>query len=133
MSYGVWKKRGKNWSSIEIDGAGRDASYQFEEYSRRYGESLAKCLKKAAQNLGIPCSTSLWADDAYDDFYFLRWATSQLKRGWEVYEADTGSEHSLWFSFKGEEGKAAALKALGDGLLSCKPLPMYVRRGWWDR
>jgi hypothetical protein len=133
MSYGVWKQRGKNWSSIEIDGAGNDAEYQFRSYAERYGESLAKCLKTTAQRHGVPCSTSLWAGDVHDDFHFIRWATSQLKRGWTVYECDTSSDHSLWFSFKDEAGKNAALKAFGDRINGCSPMVVREPWSWLDR
>jgi hypothetical protein len=31
MSYAIWRKRGQGWSSIGIDGAGRDARRQWAE------------------------------------------------------------------------------------------------------
>lgn len=132
MSYGVWKKRGKGWSSIEIDGAGNGASYQWEDYSRRYGESLAKLLKKQARNLGIPCSLSLHMDDATDDFYFIRWAVSQLKRGWQMVECDTGCEHSLWISYIDDESLAKAKEALGALAQKTKPFRFKETFHWYE-
>lgn len=113
MSYGVWKKRGKGWRSIEIDGAGNDAFYQWQDYSRRYSENSAKALKKKARNLGVPCSLSLLTEYPVDDINFIRWAIAQLKRGWLMAQCDTGCEHSLWISYADDESLAKAKEALG--------------------
>lgn len=113
MSYGVWKKRGKGWSSIEIDGAGRDACYQWESYAKKYGKNFAEMAKKTARSLGVQCSTSLYSENGEDDFHYVRWATSQLKRKWKIVSCETGGDHSLWISYENEEGLKRAMEAFG--------------------
>jgi len=122
MSYGVWTKRGKGWSSIEIDGAGRDAQYQWERHANKYGENFATLMKRTARNLGVGCSTSLFSENPQDDFYYVRWAASQLKRNWNIVACDTGSEHYLWISYDNEEGLKKAMAVLGERIESMSPL-----------
>lgn len=98
MSYGVWRKRGEGWSSIEIDSAGRDARYQWQDYADTYGEHAAVSRKRNFAKQGLGCGYNLWDCYVHDDFHYLSWASNQLKKGWHIHEVDTESDHSLWIA-----------------------------------
>jgi hypothetical protein len=107
MSYGVWDKRGKGWSSIEIDGAG-STEYQWEIL----GEEKAKKMRSDARKLCINTCGSY----AGDDFNFLRWAINQRKKGWRIYSVDTQSDHCLWIALEDDRFLVSAKGVLGHKL-----------------
>lgn len=107
MSYGVWNKRGKGWSSIEIDGAG-STEYQWETL----GEEKAKKLRSDARKLGINTHSSYEAGD----YNFVRWAINQRKKGWKVYSVNTQSDHSLWVAIEDYKFLDSAKGVLGHKL-----------------
>lgn len=113
MSYGVWRERGKGWSAIEIDGAGRD-TWRWEEYADKYGERFAMLQKKQIRDCGHQCSTSLYGNDPEDDFYFVRWALGQYRRNRRIVECNTGGDHSLWISYDNQEALAKAKAVLNE-------------------
>jgi hypothetical protein len=100
MSYGIWKKRGKNWSSFELDGCDDWKWDRMPEFRRRI-------LLKKAREAGI-CHSTWGTDPAY-----AVWHLGQLDRNRTVEEVATNSCHALWISYRNEEGKAAALRANG--------------------
>jgi hypothetical protein len=106
MSYGVWKKRGKNWSSIVIDGMGRDATWQWEQYANWHGKPAAESKKRSYQKLGLGCGASIYDSSCRDDYYWLQWAANQKKKGFVLYEVLTGSDHAEFFAVPRDAGEA---------------------------
>lgn len=102
MSYGVWKKRGKNWSSFELDGCDSWRWDKMPEFRRRI-------LQKKAWEAGLGSYGGVRdLDPAY-----VVWHLGQLDRHRTVEEVDTRSCHALWVSYRNDEAKAAALAANG--------------------
>lgn len=112
MSYGIWRKRGQGWSSIEIDGAGRDARRQWAEYARNYGESIAESKKRGYCKQRLKCSPALDSDYLHDDFYYLQWASNQKKKGWTLYEMESRGDHTMWIAVAPNGSIQEAMKAL---------------------
>ncbi len=122
MSYGVWNKRGKGWSSIEIDGAGST------EYFWEIGEEKAKKVRSDARKLGINIHASYEAGD----FNFVRWAINQRKKGWKIYSVNTQSDHSLWIAVEDDKFLESAKGVLGqklDGKEKVLAAPVFVSWG----
>jgi hypothetical protein len=100
MSYGIWKKRGKNWSSFELDGCDSWRWDKMPEFKQRI-------LQKKAREAGIG---GYWGARDMDPSYVI-WHLGQLDRGRIVEEVNTRSCHALWISYRNDEAKAAALLA----------------------
>jgi hypothetical protein len=99
MSYGIWRKRGKDWSSFELDGC--------DEWRwRKMPEFRARILEKQARELGLRCPT-------WEDPNFVVWFIGQHKRGREVRQVETLSDHRLWVGYRGEASLQSALAAHG--------------------
>jgi hypothetical protein len=113
MSYGVWRERGKGWSSIEIDGAGRDADRQWSQYADKNGKEMAKATKERARSKGLGCDRSIYGNDCEDDYYYIVWGLNQLRKRRTIYAVPTGSEHSLWLAVDNRETIETALEKLG--------------------
>lgn len=101
MSYGVWKKRGKNWSSFELDGCD---SWRW----KRMPEFRVRILESQARKAGLCRFSVRDLDPSY-----VVWHLGQLDRCRYVVEVNTRSCHALWIAFTDEASKAAALKANG--------------------
>lgn len=106
MSYGVWKKRGKGWSSFEIDGS--------DQWSDQWGWGQmpavrAKSIQKRACVQGW---TSEWTLDHQDASYVV-WRVGQHERGRQVSEVCTGGDHRLFISYSDDQSKEKALRANG--------------------
>jgi hypothetical protein len=99
MSYGIWKKRGKDWSSFEIDGCD---DWRWE----RMPEWKQKMLQKKAADLGL--HRARWEDPN-----FVVWFIGQHDRCRTVREVATNSCHALWIGFRNEAALQAALTANG--------------------
>ena len=104
MSYGIWKKSGKGWCSIEIDSPGNNDStlvdYRFKQHKG--------CWKLIDQldHYGFKWN---W----HDDIACLRWILYQLKTQptRSIVEAWSGGEHMKWIAF---ETKEQLEKAMAD-------------------
>lgn len=99
MSYGVWKKRGKDWSSFEIDGCD---DWRWE----RMPEGRRNHLRKRAREEGM--GHPEWLDPSY-----VVWYVGQKDRGRTVVSVNTMGDHNLYIAFRGEEAKEKALRANG--------------------
>lgn len=98
MSYGVWKKRGKGWSSFEIDGCD---DWRWDQMP----ESRSRHLKKRARRIGLDAD---WSDPSY-----VVWHLGQHVRGRRVEQVRTNSDHALYISYADEDSKEKALRANG--------------------
>lgn len=102
MSYGVWKKRGKGWASIEIDSPWNCKVYELE----RYEPQKLERLKKDAERQDLYC------DEYYSNPHQLRWEIGQSKKGRKVASWHVGGgEHQTWFAYDDIEALKAALIA----------------------
>ena len=99
MSYGIWKKRGRGWSSIEIDGMENDTTWLYE-YEAKHGEQARKNLEYKIRNACI---------EYEGDKNYVTWALGQRKKGYNIMELDQGSEHGLWIAYADENAKNDAL------------------------
>ena len=99
MSYGVWKKRGKDWSSFEIDGCDEWRWDRMPEFRRRI-------LQKKALELGL-------SRPSWEDPNFVVWFIGQHDRNRKVVEVATNSDHALWIGYRNEAALQAALAANG--------------------
>jgi hypothetical protein len=99
MSYGIWKKRGKDWSTFEIDGC--------DDWRwRKMPESRQRYLQKRARELGL-------RSPSWEDPSFVVWFIGQCDRGRNVGQVHTQSDHALWIGFRNEAALQAALAAHG--------------------
>ncbi len=114
MSYGVWKKRGKGWSSFEIDGCD---DWRWD----RIPESRRKHLRKRAMKEGM--NFPLGLDPSY-----VVWYIGQIDRGRTVVSVNTMSDHCLYIAFRGEEEKEKALRANGSLNLKGERIPLVDDR-----
>lgn len=91
MSYGIWKKRGKGWSSIEIDTPGN-------------GETL-RCLdfnEKRYQNYVSRFNRILGHADHEEDLAALTWEANIREKHpcWYIASfSPGGGEHVQWIAF----------------------------------
>lgn len=99
MSYGVWRKRGKGWSSFEIDG---NDDWRWS----RMPEARRKSLLRRASEYGL--HNADWDDPSY-----IVWRIGQLDKGRTVVEVRTGGDHALFVAYTDDASKAAALAAHG--------------------
>ena len=102
MSYGVWKKRGKDWASIEIDSPWNYNLYELE----RYEPQKLERLKKDAERQDLYCD--MYASNPHQ----LRWEIGQSKKDRKVVSWHVGGgEHETWFAYDNIEALKAALIA----------------------
>lgn len=99
MSYGIWKRRGKDWSSFEIDGCD---DWRWGRMPERKQETL----QAKASKLGL--YQPRWHDPS-----FVVWFVGQRDRGRSVREVNTRSDHALWIAFEDESALQSALNAHG--------------------
>ena len=93
MSYGIWRRRGKGWCSIEIDTPGNDLTMC--ELERR-DETAYKILKG--------CLRAEWIefDEYYSDVHQLRREYNQTKKQPQrkiVSYCPGGGEHVRWIAY----------------------------------
>lgn len=96
MSYGVWRKRGKGWSSIEIDSPW---NYTFHDMADR-DDKKATSLKRR-----IGCSYN-------DNPHYGQWSYTQEKNGRQIIDLPTDGEHTLSVAYDDAESLQFALKKL---------------------
>ncbi len=101
MSYGIWKKRGKGWSSFELDGCDDWKWQRMPEARRNY-------LLRKAREAGLNGAS-------YHDPAFVVWYVGQRDRGRVVVGVDTKSDHALWIAYADDQARAAAAAANGYG------------------
>lgn len=89
MSYGVWRKRGKGWSSIEVDSPW---NYDFYDLESR-NESSFNALKSNMKNQEIG------RYDCHNNPHIAQWMVGQSKKNRIIRELPTGGEHVLLYSF----------------------------------
>lgn len=94
MSYGVWRKRGKGWATIEIDSPWNCTMYDLERYNARSYKALKTLVEKHIDsdrfNWGI----------GEENPAALRFIANQRKNGRYVIEYNVGGgEHTTWFAF----------------------------------
>ncbi|MGA0336713.1 MAG: hypothetical protein ACO3LD_10705 [Luminiphilus sp.] len=99
MSYGIWRKRGKDWASFELDGCD---SWRW----RKIPETKRRKIQSKALKLGV-----LWPES--HDPSFVVWFVGQRDKWRTVREVNTRGDHRLWISHENESALAAALNALG--------------------
>jgi hypothetical protein len=95
MSYGIWRKSGKGWCSIEIDSPGNNDS-TLRDY-RFKNDASAWRLIDQLDSYGIRWS---WEDD----IEYLRWFLNQLKTQplRSIVEVWSGGEHVKWVASETE-------------------------------
>lgn len=104
MSYGVWKKRGDGWATLEID---TPSNRDFWDMERNNPAKLNR-LRKDCENVGI------YFDTYYCDPNQLRWECTQKKKGLTVIDWNIGGgEHHTWIAYDGS--RYALLQALMKG------------------
>lgn len=96
MSYGVWRKRGKGWSSIEIDSPWNYTFYDLEDCD----EKAYKALKS---------KTGCYGED---NPHHAQWDYGQKRKGRKFVYLPTGGEHKLTIAYDDDEAYARALVAL---------------------
>lgn len=99
MSYGIWKKRGQGWSSIEIDGIENSVDWLYD-YEDKHGEKARENLEYKIRDANIHYK---------GDKNYVTWALTQRKKGYDIMELDQGSDHGLWIAYADENAKNAAL------------------------
>jgi hypothetical protein len=106
MSYGVWRRRGKGWSSIEVDSPWNYDFYNLEERS----ESSFNVLKSNMK------SQELSKMDCFDNPHIAQWMVGQRKKKRLIRELPTGGEHVLLYSFDmwDRDSEQKALEKLKD-------------------
>jgi len=113
MSYGIWRKRGKGWCSIEIDSPGGGLSdsetlrgYRHTSEDRGWGWYLILLR-------GLDRHEILYDD--LSDYHQLEWrlnqAKNQPKRTVSVYYPGAG-EHVRWISHDNDEALVRAMDAV---------------------
>ena len=98
MSYGVWRKRGKGWSSIEIDSPWNETMYDLE----RYNPERYKSLK------------SQTGADGEDNPHYAQWSYGQERKGRTIEHLPTDGEHGISVAFDNEEARAVAMEVFKD-------------------
>ena len=99
MSYGIWRKRGQGWSSIEIDGLEDSVGWLYD-YEEKHGKQARENLQDKIKDAHI---------EYEGDKNYVTWALGQRKKGYNIMELDQGSEHGLWIAYADENAKNAAL------------------------
>jgi purine nucleoside permease len=94
MSYGVWRKRGKGWSSIEIDSPWNYTFYDLESYD----ENKAKRLRAKTE--------SFYSDNPH----YAQWSYGQESKGRTIEHIDSGGEHSISIAYNNENARRLALE-----------------------
>ena len=104
MSYGIWKKRGSGWSSIEIDSPGnRETLFDLQYDNKTRYNSLVSGLDKHDVD---------W--DSQSDHNQLTWELNQKKRHprrTTVEYCPGDGEHVRWIAFDSGAALEAALIA----------------------
>ena len=107
MSYGIWRKRGKGWCSIEIDTPGNGTSLLDMKYKDPVGyRILVGGLDKHDVDYSVMFGN--------DDFHQLRWELNQTKSQPQreiVSYCPGGGEHVRWIAYDDEDSLLAALDA----------------------
>lgn len=94
MSYGVWKKRGKGWATLEIDSPWNCTMQDLERYNARTYKTVKTLARKH-----IDSDIYNWGIDE-ENPTTLRFIANQRKNGRSVIEWDVGGgEHTTWFAF----------------------------------
>ena len=105
MSYGIWRKRGQGWCSIEIDTPGNGTQL----YELKYENKLShKLLVSGLRNNDI-------VFDDYCDYYQLRWELNQVKSQPQrtiVEYYPGGGEHVRWIAYDNDAALHRALDAV---------------------
>ena len=105
MSYGIWRKRGQGWCSIEIDTPGNATQL----YELKYENELShKLLVSGLRNNDI-------VFDDYCDYYQLRWELNQVKSQPQrtiVEYYPGGGEHVRWIAYDNDAALHRALDAV---------------------
>jgi hypothetical protein len=96
MSYGVWRKRGKGWASIEIDSPWNYTFYDLEQWN----PNSYKALK------------SKTGEDGLSNPHYCQWEHTQNKHCRQIVDLPTGGEHTLTVAFDDDEAYARALIVL---------------------
>ena len=104
MSYGVWKRRGKGWSSIEVDSPGNGASlYDLQDMDPVRYKNLIYRLNRA----GLQYSHM-------DDYNQLAWEQGQITRyPSRGIRSFSRSDHSVMIASDDKDVMAQAMKTLG--------------------
>ena len=105
MSYGIWRKRGKGWCSIEIDTPGNGA----DMYDLKSRDPVGYKILKG----GLNKHEVSW--DHFCDFHQLRWELNQTKQQPQrkiVRYCPYGGEHVRWIAYDNEESLLAALDSV---------------------
>ena len=88
MSYGVWRKRGKGWSEIEIDSPHNGPlGSNMREMKNKH--QLAHLFRKAILSV-----------EYYDNLDYLKWfANIRIKHpGWVIEKEELG-DHTRWTAY----------------------------------
>ena len=102
MSYGVWRKRGKGWCSVEIDSPWNGKSLWDMRHENPAGYSSMMSLLDRA---------GVFYDDWSDDVIALRFEANHTMNGRKIAYDDFGSgEHTVWIAYDNDEALLNALK-----------------------
>ena len=122
MSYGIWRKRGQGWCSIEIDTPGNGTQL----YELKYENKLShKLLVSGLRNNDI-------VFDDYCDYYQLRWELNQVKNQPQrtiVEYCPGGGEHVRWIAYDNDAALHRALDAVEASECDreqCRPNPIVI-------
>lgn len=98
MSYGVWRRHGKGWSSIEIDSPWNYDMFNLQSYNEAAYERLIKRPDV----------------DYSDNPHEIQWSDTQKRKGWAIEEMPTGGEHVLYIAYKDIESRERAIQKMKD-------------------
>ena len=110
MSYGIWRKRGKGWCSIEIDTPGNGTSLLDLKYKNPVGYRI---LEGSLHKHEVDYDHS-----GFHDVHQLRWELNQAKSQPQRKIVDYcpgGGEHVRWIAYDNEDALLAALDAVEAG------------------
>lgn len=109
MSYGIWRKRGQGWCSIEIDSPAVDDCDK--NTLRSYKEECKQARKIGSywmliRSLERHQILDLAGHDGSDDIHYIRWVLNQTRKQPQRSIAWTwpgAGEHIRWIAFDDED------------------------------
>ena len=109
MSYGVWKNRGKGWSSIEVDSPWNSTLYDL----KRVNERAARRLEADCEREGV----------SEDNPHIARWLCGQQAKNRTITDGHYfgGGEHVTYIAYEDLAAFNRACTKLS-GLKECQPV-----------
>lgn len=102
MSYGIWRKSGRGWSTIEIDTPGNRGERLFD---LKFDSPVSFRILHSQ----LRSSSLRWSED--DDYHYLRWRIGQEKKRRKVVNfCPGGGEHIIWIAYETEVALQEALR-----------------------